>query len=74
MFIFQVPIYDGRNKKFDPNTQMDLLSTLPLWKEGKEDAPAGALAVVGYTMHTYRMKEERNMSFNIQWLLVLGTG
>ena len=52
---------------------MDMLSQLPLWKDGKEDAPSGALAVVGYTVHTYKMKEERNMSFNIQWLLVLGT-
>lgn len=68
-----VPIYDGRNKKLDPNTQLDRLSELPLWKGGNEDAPAGALAVVGYTMHTYEIKRVRNMSFNVQWLLVLGT-
>jgi hypothetical protein len=73
MDIFQVPIYDGRNRKVNPNTGLHLLSTLPLWKDGKEDAPSGALAAVGYTVHTYKMKEKRNMSFNVQWLLVLGT-
>jgi hypothetical protein len=71
--IVVVPIYDGRNKKFDPTTQLDRLSELPLWKGGNEDAPAGTLAVVGYTMHTYQVKHVRNMSFNVQWLLVLGT-
>jgi hypothetical protein len=49
------------------------LAELPLWKDGKEDAPQGALAVVGYTMHTYNTKQIRNMSFNIRWLVVLGT-
>ena len=73
MDVFQVPIYDCRNRKWDPNTHMHLLSQLPLWKQGNEDAPSGALAVVGYTMHTYKIKGVRNMSFNVQWLMVLGT-
>jgi hypothetical protein len=68
-----VPIYDGRNKKLDPNTDLHKLTKLKLYKDGTEDLPPNSLAVVGYTMHTYLLNGERNMSLNVQWLMLLGT-
>jgi hypothetical protein len=69
-----VPIYDARNHNFDPNKDLNNLSKLPLWMNGVEDVPRQSLAVVGYTVHTYkRGGKELNLSTNIQWLVVLGT-
>lgn len=70
--MMSVPIYDGRNKKLDPHTQLHRIHELPLYKGGSEDLPPHSLAVVGYTMHTYHANQERSMSLNIQWLLLLG--
>jgi hypothetical protein len=68
-----VPIYDGRQPKFDPLLDLDKLSDLPLWRDGLEDAPKHSLAAVGYTAHTYKTKGgEAHLSFNLQWLVVLG--
>jgi hypothetical protein len=72
--IFLVPIYDARGQDFDPNKDLNDLSRLPLWKNGVEDVPRQSLAVVGYTIHTYkRSGKELNLSTNVQWLVVLGT-
>ena len=68
-----VPIYDGRQPKFDPLLDLDKLHNLPLWRDGLEDAPKHSLAAVGYTAHTYKTKGgEAHLSFNLQWLVVLG--
>jgi hypothetical protein len=74
LLFVSVPIYDAREHDFDPNRDLDDLSSLPLWKDGVEDVPRQSLAVVGYTMHTYkRGNGQLNLSMNIQWLVVLGT-
>lgn len=65
-----VPIYDGRAPGFDPLLDLDKLENLPLWND---DAPKNSLAAVGYTAHTYRTKAGQvHLSFNVQWLVVLG--
>jgi hypothetical protein len=65
-----VPIYDGRAPDFDPLLDLDKLENLPLWND---DAPKNSLAAVGYTAHTYRTKAGQvHLSFNVQWLVVLG--
>jgi hypothetical protein len=65
-----VPIYDGRAPEFDPLLDLDKLENLPLWID---DAPKNSLAAVGYTAHTYRTKAGQvHLSFNVQWLVVLG--
>jgi hypothetical protein len=65
-----VPIYDGREPEFDPLRNLDKLDNLPLWND---DAPKNSLAAVGYTAHTYRTKDGKvHLSFNVQWLVVLG--
>jgi hypothetical protein len=65
-----VPIYDGRAPEFDPLHDLDKLDNLPLWID---DAPKNSLAAVGYTAHTYRTKAgQMHLSFNVQWLVVLG--
>jgi hypothetical protein len=69
----KVPIYNGCNIDFNPNTDFHRLASLPLWKDGQEDAPRQSLGVVGYTVHTYNKKNGvPSVSFNVQWLIVLG--
>ena len=69
-----VPIYDGQEANFHPNKDMDNLHKLPLWQNGTQDIPAQSLAVVGYTVHTYRKRnvDKIHLSTNLQWLIVLG--
>jgi hypothetical protein len=55
----------------DPLLDLDKLGDLPLWNAG--ETPKRSLAAVGYTAHTYRMKDGvAHLSFNVQWLVVLG--
>ena len=68
-----VPIYDGRQKKIDPNKDLPSLhEKLPVWKKGLEDIPVESLAAVGYTVNTFASGSSRQLSFNIQWVVVLG--
>ena len=68
-----VPIYDGRKPEFDPLLDLDNLSNLPLWEGGTDEAPRSSLAAVGYTAHTYKNRDGvAHLSFNVQWLVVLG--
>lgn len=73
LIIVLVPIYDGRKHQLDPNKHLPHISKLPLWKNGKEDAPKRCAAVVGYTVNTYTSHQVRQLSLNVQWLIVLGT-
>ena len=69
-----VPIYDGRYADFNPHTELSQVETLPLWKNGQEDAPRQSLAAVGYTVHAYPKRSGvTDVSMNLQWLVVLGT-
>jgi hypothetical protein len=72
MSLLLVPIYDGTKYQLDPNKHLSQLSNLPLWKDGDEEAPKRCAAVVGYTVNTYTSHQVRQLSLNIQWLIVLG--
>ena len=63
-----VPIYDAR--KYTGNFY-ELLADLDRLKRFPMEIPSGACAVVAYTVNTWG-KNPINVSFNIQWAMVLG--
>ena len=69
-----VPIYDGQKVKLDLTKDLGRLDEkLPLWKGSKEEAPRDSLALVGYTVNTYKQKDMLHLSLNVQWLIILGS-
>lgn len=69
-----VPIYDGRKVQLDLTKDLGHLDKkLPIWKDGKEEAPRDSLGIVGYTVNTYKQTDKLHLSLNVQWLIILGT-
>lgn len=66
-----VRVYDCREVEFNMKTDLDKLHLLPVWDEG--EIPDDSCVAVAYTMSTYRGKRGVSVSFNLQWIIVLGT-
>jgi hypothetical protein len=64
-----VPIYDAR--KYTGNFY-ELLADLDRLKRFPTEIPSHACAVVAYTVNTWGRGAPVNVSFNIQWAMVLG--
>ncbi|KAK7022641.1 hypothetical protein R3P38DRAFT_3196041 [Favolaschia claudopus] len=70
-----VPVYDARNAQFNVAKEIDnLAAILPKYKSDDGEIPNGACVAVGYTVSTYfsAKHQKQNVSFNIQWVVVLG--
>ncbi len=64
-----VPIYDAR--KYTGNFY-ELLTDLERLKRFPAEVPSRACAVVAYMVNTWGRESPVNVSFNIQWAMVLG--
>ena len=77
LIIPTVPIYEGRRKygpgfTFSPE-DFGSLSSLPLYWKGIRDLSEQAVVAVGYTLGTWIGRNgEKNLSTNLQFLIVLG--
>ncbi|KAJ7745618.1 hypothetical protein B0H14DRAFT_3897476 [Mycena olivaceomarginata] len=69
-----IPVYDARHTGFDASVDIDnLRDILPMYKG---EIPANSCTAVGYTISNFvkasGRSEEQHLSFNIQWVVVLG--
>ncbi|KZP15577.1 hypothetical protein FIBSPDRAFT_958743 [Athelia psychrophila] len=66
-----VPILDARGSRFNTNTNLPILDkVLPAFKK---DIPDGSCAWIGYTANRYTAQKGVGLSFNLLWVVVLGT-
>jgi hypothetical protein len=63
-----VPVYDGRKGNFEM-TKLGQLGQLSAW----EGSLVGCICLVGYTANTWMSTERKQLSLNIQWVVVMGT-
>ncbi|KAJ6623831.1 hypothetical protein B0H10DRAFT_2213204 [Mycena sp. CBHHK59/15] len=73
----EVPIYDGRSTPFDFNVHIENLDrVLPRYKNTSDgEIIPGSFIIVGYTVSSYTHTKTVGavaVSFNIQWVIVLG--
>ncbi|KAJ7852322.1 hypothetical protein B0H14DRAFT_2580937 [Mycena olivaceomarginata] len=70
-----IPVYDGRHTGFDASVDIDdLARILPLYTG---EIPANSCTAVAYTVsnfvkHYPGRDDEQHLSFNLQWVVVLG--
>ncbi|KAF8881013.1 hypothetical protein BD779DRAFT_1675678 [Infundibulicybe gibba] len=75
-----VPIYDGRAKTSLPfkftDKDFDRLTSMPLYRNGREDLPMDAIVAVGYTLNTYVRHynggSTEQLSSNVLFVILLG--
>lgn len=68
-----VPIYDARQTTGSFEDALKNLRKLPRYPD---EVPPGSCVVVAYTINTWGKQEGGsmvNVSFNVQWVMVLGT-
>lgn len=66
-----VPIYDARHAVGSFSEVVKNLHKLPRYPK---EVPPGSCAIVGYTINTWGRQDGGmiNVSFNVQWVMVLG--
>jgi len=64
-----VPIYDARKHA---GNFYELLTDLDRLKRFPAEVPSRSCAVVAYTVNTWGRENPVNVSFNIQWVMLLG--
>jgi hypothetical protein len=68
-----VPVYDARGVELNLDQEIDNLDSLPLFEDFGGEIPSGSCALVGYTVTKFvSIKAGPSVSFNVQWLAVLG--
>jgi hypothetical protein len=69
--MYLVPIYDASLKQFQMrNSELKRLhTTLPSFDEG--EIPIGSLAMVGYTLSSFKKSESAHLSANLNWVVVI---
>jgi hypothetical protein len=65
-----VPVYDGRHTPF--NFRGDLKDLAKILPEFLDEVPIGSCALVAYTVNKYLAKGNWSLSFNVNWVVVLG--
>jgi hypothetical protein len=63
---YTVPVYDGQSGNFDM-TELHKLEKLPVWNHDL----TGTISLVGYTANSWDKDMVKNLSLNIQWVVVL---
>ncbi|RXW16846.1 hypothetical protein EST38_g9007 [Candolleomyces aberdarensis] len=66
-----VPIYDGRDKAFDPNDIVGSLARLPKYPTTNGEIPEGTGVVVGYCAATSKFMSLWKLTFNVMWIVVI---
>lgn len=66
-----VPVLDARGTRFNTNTNLAKLDDiLPSFDK---EIPDGSCAWVGYTANRYTAQKGVGLSFNLLWVVVIGT-
>ncbi|KAJ2913796.1 hypothetical protein MD484_g6606, partial [Candolleomyces efflorescens] len=67
----EVPVYDCRSRIVDFNTDLDNLSSFPLWRQ---EIPSGSFIVVAHTVSVYKTGNgDWSLSLNVLWVMLVGS-